>query len=148
MASNRLREFNATSDTEGGMDMSPMIDMVFLLLLFFLVVSNPKLVKIDPNVKIPVATNAQIAKIKQGRIVINVRENGTFFDETTNIGLPDDKAITEYVKEQKDEITNQGDTPRLHLRGDQEAVFKYSRRVIRASAAAGVNEVIFASYIK
>jgi biopolymer transport protein ExbD len=45
MASNRLRAVNAAKQEEGKMDMSPMIDMVFLLLLFFLVVSNPKTIK-------------------------------------------------------------------------------------------------------
>ncbi|MDB4620262.1 biopolymer transporter ExbD, partial [Akkermansiaceae bacterium] len=62
MASNRLRAVNAGDDEEGKMDMSPMIDMVFLLLLFFLVVSNPKTIKIDPNVNPVIASAAQTPK--------------------------------------------------------------------------------------
>ncbi|MGE9267653.1 MAG: biopolymer transporter ExbD [Verrucomicrobiales bacterium] len=148
MASDKLRSYNSAEDSDGEMDMSPMIDMVFLLLLFFLVVSNPKLVKIDPEVKIPVADNAKIAEIKHGRIVVNVRENGDYFDESVQQQLSTDEDLQDYIDELKGQIENQGYTPRLHLRGDSESVFRYSRRVIRAAAAVGVNEVIFASYIK
>ncbi len=148
MASNKLRAYNATNEEGAEMDMSPMIDMVFLLLLFFLVVSNPKLVKIDTNVTIPVAENAKIAEIKQGRIVVNIRENGDYFDESVKQQLSSDQDLEDYIEKIKDKVEDQGDTPRLHLRGDTEAVFRYCRRVIRAAAKVGVNEVIFASYIK
>lgn len=147
MASNKLRAYNTADDGKAEMDMSPMIDMVFLLLLFFLVVSSPKFVKIDDNVKIPVAAHAKIAEIKEGRIVINVRENGEFYTENGE-KLDTDEDIQDYVKVLKEKISNRGETPRLHLRGDTEAVFRYCRRAIRASAAVGVPEVIFASYIK
>ena len=55
MASNKLRAASQDHGEAAEMDMSPMIDMVFLLLLFFLVVSNPKTIKIDAEVKPPVA---------------------------------------------------------------------------------------------
>lgn len=147
MASDKLRAFNEADEDNADIDMSPMIDMVFLLLLFFLVVSNPKLVKIDANVKIPTAEYAKIAEIKHGRIVVNVYENGDYFTENGE-KLETDEDIQDYVKELKEKIDDRGETPRLHLRGDTESIFRYSRRVIRASAAAGVPEVIFASYIK
>jgi biopolymer transport protein ExbD len=40
-----------------------------------------------------------------------------------------------------------GYKPKLHLRGDKEAVFKYSRQVIRAAAKGGVDQVVFAVYV-
>ena len=55
MATDRLRAVNKDDGEPAEMDMSPMIDMVFLLLLFFLVVSNPKTIKIDPNLTPSVA---------------------------------------------------------------------------------------------
>lgn len=129
------------------MDMSPMIDMVFLLLLFFLVVSNPKLIKLDPKVEVPIAEKAKPPEIKQGRIVINVRKDGTFADENGDL-LSDDSAISEHFSKLKAQIDTTGFTPRLHLRGDKSAVFRYSRKVIRLAAAEGITDVIFASFIK
>ncbi|SHI73803.1 biopolymer transport protein ExbD [Rubritalea squalenifaciens DSM 18772] len=152
MASNRLRALNAKPDEELKMDMSPMIDMVFLLLIFFIVVSSPMIVEQDSAVKPPVAYNAKKAEEKHGRIVVNVREDGTFTpekfvkaDKTPNI-LADDDAIKEYVKEARERIEAQGHKARLHLRGDNRALFKYSRQVIKAAAEAGVNHVIFSTF--
>ena len=145
MASKKLRRSNAADDDEAKVDMSPMIDMVFLLLIFFIVNATAIIVKTDPEVLPPVAKNSKPQEDGRGRIVINVREDGTYTDENFVV-LPDDTAIFEVVKTRKEEIDTQGIVPKLHLRGDQNAVFKYSRAAIRSAAAAGVDQVVFAVY--
>jgi len=148
MATQRLRAANADDGEEAKMDMSPMIDMVFLLLLFFLVVSNPKTIKIDPRLKPPIADAAKTAKSKQGKIVINIHNSGDFYaeDATTLFNTKDD--LIEYIKKQKVIIDSRGITPVLHIRGDSTAEFKYCRQVIRSGAAAGVNQVAFGAFKK
>lgn len=126
--------------------MSPMIDMVFLLLIFFIVNSTAIIVKTDPDVLPPVAGNSKAQEDGRGRIVVNVREDGTFTAEDFRVILPDDAAIMDLVSNEKDKIKALGLTPKLHLRGDQDAVFKHSRTVIRAAAEAGVDQVVFAVY--
>jgi biopolymer transport protein ExbD len=79
MASNKLRSAMAGDEGELAIDMSPMIDMVFLLLIFFLVNASMIIVEMDPNVKPPVASHAKEARQRLGRIVINIREDGTLF---------------------------------------------------------------------
>ena len=59
MASSKLRKSSAEPDENMPMDMSPMIDMVFLLLIFFIVNATAIIVKTDPNVEPPVAKNAK-----------------------------------------------------------------------------------------
>ncbi|MEP2776972.1 MAG: biopolymer transporter ExbD [Luteolibacter sp.] len=145
MASKKLRKSSSADDDDAKVDMSPMIDMVFLLLIFFIVNATAIIVKTDPEVLPPVAKNSKAQEDGRGRIVINVREDGTYTDENFVV-LPDETAIFEVVKAQKLEIDNQGIVPKLHLRGDQDAVFKYSRAAIRSAAAAGVDQVIFAVY--
>jgi len=145
--SNKLRDLNGIVDEELKMDMSPMIDMVFLLLIFFIVVSTPMVVETDQNVKPPVAYNAKKPEVEHGRIVINIRADGSVYPMKVKEGmLETDEQITEYVRALKETFTNQGFVPRLHLRGDKASVFKHSRRVIKAAAVAGVNSFIFASY--
>lgn len=146
MASNRLRNANKNQGEDAEMDMSPMIDMVFLLLLFFLVVSNPRTIKIDNEVKPPVAVNAKPVKIKHGKIVINIRKDGTYRAEDTNIQFSDEEGMEEYFQKQKEQIDSVGYAPRLHVRGDKDSVFKYCRKAIRAAARAGINEVVFGAY--
>lgn len=146
MASNKLRRAAAGSDDELKVDMSPMIDLVFLLLIFFIVVSTVIVVKQDPKVKPPIADASKSASDGNGRIVINIREDGTLLSESLGITFDDAEAITKYVKEKKEEEEQKGAQPVVHLRGDKAAAFKYVRKVIKASAAAGVDRVVFAVY--
>ena len=115
MATDRLRAVNKDDGEPAEMDMSPMIDMVFLLLLFFLVVSNPKTIKIDPNLTPSVAENAQAAKTKNGKIVVNVRDNGDFVKEDTKSLMADGAALREYLKAEKERVESKGNEPVLHL---------------------------------
>jgi biopolymer transport protein ExbD len=146
MASKKLHRAAAGSNDELQVDMSPMIDMVFLLLIFFIVASTVIVVKQDPEVKPPVAKYSKKAKDGKGRIVINVRQDGTFLAETATLTFDDAEDIQKYVKERKAIEEGKGLVPVIHLRGDQGVPFKYVRKVIRAAAIAGVDNVIFSVY--
>ena len=124
-----------------------MIDMVFLLLIFFIVNATAIIVKTDPEVEPPVADQAKPQEDGRGRIVVNVREDGTFTAEDYNMMLEDVDAIREYVRESKEEIERQGLAPKLHLRGHKDTVFRHSRTAIRGAAGAGVDQVVFAVYV-
>ena len=52
------------------------------------------------------------------------------------------------MKKARDRVEQLSITPRLHLRGDKEALFKHGRVAVRAAAAAGVNQVLFATFIR
>lgn len=147
MASNRLREAAAGSDEELAIDMSPMIDMVFLLLIFFLVNATMIIVKQDPEVNPPVASFSKKAEDGKGRIVVNIYENGDVFPEYAEDGqLNNDADVEDYVRKAKEQIDQLGYEPKIHLRGDKEAVFLHCRKVIRAAARAGVDQVMFSTY--
>ncbi len=128
--------------------MSPMIDMVFLLLLFFLVNATAIIVKNDPKVNPPVANAGEKQRDGRGRIVVNVRADGSFWAENFNVNLPGEVEIEDMVKKRKEEMMMQGVVPKLHLRGDRDALFKYSRTAIKAAAAAGVEQVVFTVFPK
>jgi len=145
MSSKKLRSARADQGDDLSIDMSPMIDMVFLLLIFFLVTATAVIVKQDPEVEPPIAAHSERAKDAKGRIVINIRQDGDFTTENKQ-PLEGDDAIAAYIKEEERKIDRQGYTPMLHLRGHKSAVFKHARRVIRISADNGVEEVKFATY--
>jgi len=143
-SSSKLRAAKADEGEDLTIDMSPMIDMVFLLLIFFLVNATMIIVKMDPEVEPPVAKNSVKAEDGNGRIVINIREGGELYNEAGE-ELSDDDVI-DFVTKEKDIIDQQGYEPKLHLRGDKRAVFKHCRKVLRLSAKAGVDKVVFATY--
>jgi biopolymer transport protein ExbD len=146
MATSKLRKSASSGDDDCKLDMSPMIDMVFLLLMFFLVNATVIVVKQDPNVNPPIAVNSRKAVDGNGRIVVNIYKDGKFTTEKKQ-PLDNEDAIIELVKTEKSKIDLLGYKPKLHLRGDKEAVFKYSRQVIRAAAKGGVDQVVFAVYV-
>ena len=127
-----------------------MIDMVFLLLIFFIVNATLIIVEMDKRVKVPIARYSERQDDKMGRIVVNV-----YSDEHASEGrfrmadgkeiFNEDKDMVDFIKKQKEYWEDKGQKPRLHLRADEEVHFTYVRRAIRAAAAAGVNEVIFVS---
>ena len=145
MASKKLRKSTSGGDEEAKVDMSPMIDMVFLLLIFFIVNATAIIVQTDPEVQPPIAKNSESPTVGEGRIVINVRQDGTYTNEALEV-MADETDIFDLVKTEKEKIEALGIEPRLHLRGDSDAVFKYSRTAIRAASQAGVDQVIFAVY--
>lgn len=147
----KLRESAAKDDDELNVDMSPMIDMVFLLLIFFIVNATAIIVKTDPEVTPPVADQAKTQEDGRGRIVVNVRVEGDgplFTAEDFNVILENEDAIRDYVREAKEVIDLLGIPPKLHLRGDKDTVFRHSRTAIRAAAGAGVDQVVFAVYVR
>lgn len=145
MPSSKIRKAANPKDDEAKVDMSPMIDMVFLLLIFFIVNATAIIVQTDPDVLPPVAKNSKRQEDGRGRIVINVRQDGTYTNEKLEL-MENEAAIVDLVKKMKEEIIPLGIVPKLHLRGDQDAVFRYSREAIRAAAEAGVDQVVFAVY--
>ncbi len=152
MASKKLRALNAKEEKETAMDMSPMIDMVFLLLIFFVVVSTPMVVKVDPEVKPAIAFNSKKPDDKNGRIVLNIRgekdyRKSAYKDEDGGKMETEDE-IAKYIEEEKMRINrmNSEYKVKLHLRGDKKALFEYSQIAIAAAARAGVVDIVFSVY--
>jgi len=149
MASDKLRSVNSDKGEELEVDMSPMIDMVFLLLIFFIVVSSQVIVKQDPNVKTTIAKNSVKPDDKHGRIVVNIYVNDsgeTKWSREDKTILDDESAVKEYVNEARLQLASTPHQPKLHLRVSQDVEFKESQKVIRAASDSMVNQVVFASY--
>jgi biopolymer transport protein ExbD len=148
MASSKLRSASAEPEAECALDMSPMIDMVFLLLIFFIVNATAIIVQKDPAVRPPVAVNSKPQEVKEGRIVVNIRPDGTFTAEDFNTILPGEEEIHDMVKNMKERHQSLGVVSKLHLRGDKDAVFRYCRTAIRGAARAGVDQVVFGVFVR
>jgi biopolymer transport protein ExbD len=148
MSASKLRRATGEPESECKMDMSPMIDMVFLLLIFFIVNATAIIVKTDPNIKPPVASNSKRQVDGSGRIVVNVRDDGTFTAEDFNTELPGEDEIYDMVRRMKERHQAMGVVSKLHLRGDKDAVFRHSRTAIRGAARAGVDQVVFGVFVR
>jgi biopolymer transport protein ExbD len=133
-------------ETEDGipMDMSPMIDMTFLLLVFFMVASHLITVQIDRRVEPPTAKNAQVAKESSGRVVVNILADGSIWGQNEE-ELPTSEAIQDYVDQTRVRNEANGIPTRLNLRADKNVDTRDIKKVVQAAGEAGVSEVIFGS---
>ena len=145
MASKKLKSVAGGMDENLEMDMSPMIDLTFLLLIFFMVSSHLITVQIDKRVNPPTATNSQVAENAAGRVVVNILADGTIWAQD-KIELTSTESITAYVDEARVRYEEEGITTRLNLRADEAVDTRIIKRVVQAAAEAGVVEIIFGSY--
>lgn len=124
---------------EAQFQMAPMIDMVFLLLVFFMCASHlcqTQNIKLD----IPEATKAVVPKDRPDRWTVNIKENGDLFEGDKPVDI---EALKEHVKAKV--ATN----PKLkiYLRADQHTTYKKVKKVMNAMAAVGISDFIFGVYI-
>lgn len=122
-------------------DLSPMIDLVFLLLIFFMVTANIITYEKDSRVVVPVASDAKVPKLVEGRVVMNVLEDGTIVDTKKRVLSLEE--LTQLMKRSKD----RNPKTRLHLRADARVSYKHIKAASRASAKGEVPTVIFSTYV-
>ena len=122
-------------------DLSPMIDLVFLLLIFFMVSSTLITIRQDPNITIPIASDGKVPKQVRGRIVVNVYQDGTVKSESGEV------LTLDQVENRMRLAKQENPSVRLHVRADQVAAHAMVKDVIDASARGGVVNVIFSTYI-
>ena len=145
MSSKKLTRARAAAGDAMKMDMSPMIDMVFLLLIFFMIASQMITIKMDPAVLPPVADQSVRSSVYKGRFVVNIYEDGTFKDIDWN-PITEDQ-ITERISRLAQKQKGTANPAKLHIRADRLAPVLSVKKVTKAAGAGGVNTVIFSSYV-
>ena len=138
-------------EPEANVDMTPMIDCVFQLLIFFMVCATMSKVDQTPEVVLPIAPKAAIPDNPVGRGVVNIVPLGTpVGDGATSADKPfiiagqitDEPGLVAAISERLKTEPNL----RLYLRVDRNAEFKTVKCAIRACANAGVFDIIFGAF--
>lgn len=133
-------------------DMTPMIDCVFLLLIFFMVVATMSKVDMTPEIELPVAPKAAVPEDLRARGIINILPNG--FETAAGEVVAEDKpfmvsgTLVDDRGLRKAIDSRRAAEPELRvvMRIDANTSFKVVQRGIKACAEAGVFDVIFSSY--
>jgi len=126
-------------DDEMGFQLAPMIDMTFLLLIFFMVTTKISKEQIKEDIKLPVASSAIIPKDVSNRDIISIDGQGQYFigSEPT-----DKKSLAQYLKKRFENYP----PLRLYIRADKTTPAKKIKEVMKMAADAGALDVIFGSY--
>lgn len=126
---------------EIGMEMTPMIDIVFLLLIFFMVTATFQRVETDPKVKLPTADAADPDQRVPGTTVVNVRQDGTI---TVNKRVYREADLPALFMQ----IVSDTPNPIVVVRGDRDSHLATFLRILQACAMAGIENVRVAVKMK
>jgi biopolymer transport protein ExbD len=118
--------------------MAPMIDMVFLLLVFFMCASHMQ-TQTSIAMNIPFASKGVIPKERPDRWIVNVLADGSVMSGPSPVTVADLKA--QIVERRKGEPNL-----KVYLRADADARHVEVKKVMRAMAEAGVDDFIFGVY--
>lgn len=119
-------------------DMSPMIDMVFLLLIFFIVASQ--FVDTKPVVDIPEAEAGVVPTEITNRLMISVKQNGSYY--MGNEETPSDlEAVSQRIAEEYEGNENL----RVLIRADASTRYEVNKRIMETCADIGANNLVFAT---
>ena len=137
---------------EGGIDMTPMIDMVFLLLVFFMCAATLSKVDFTPEINLPLAPKAQIPDDLRNRGTVNILPVGAAIGsgETVTREKPfliRGRLLDERELQQEITAIRGGNADlRVYMRIDRNSEFALVQRAIKACAAAGVFDIVFGTY--
>lgn len=118
-------------------NMSPMIDMVFLLLIFFIVASI--VVKEKVSVNIPSAVYAKVPENIAGRLIISVNKQKELF-----VGLQ--KVTLDQLRSRLDQEAAADPKLKVMIRTDGDVPFEVNQDIMMACADAGLVDMIFSAY--
>lgn len=132
-------KFRDTNRQQGAdLELAPMIDVVFLLLIFFIVTWQFARFERDMDISVPAAEEAENTDRQKGEIIVNVRKNGDIIlngGDVTEAELLDKlNAISSVYPDQA-----------VILRGSSEAEFQKIITVLDQIKKAGIWNVAFAT---
>jgi len=120
-------------------DMAPMIDMVFQLLIYFMCAATLSQVDFTPEVLLPVAKKAQVPEELRNRGTINILPDGRFMVSGEYVHEKQVLAIMQRKREAEPDV-------KLYLRANRAVPFKQVKKVLRSCAEAGICDVIFGAF--
>jgi biopolymer transport protein ExbD len=122
-----------------GFNMSPMIDMVFQLLIFFMVMSHFNNMQ-NVDLAIPTAIHAVVPTDRPDRLAVNIKKDGSLFCAEKPANNLD--ALKTMVKEYKEVVPS----IKVYVRADKETPHKYVRQVMNAMGELGIDDFIFGAF--
>ena len=127
-------------DEEPTIAMAPLIDVVFLLIIFFLVATSfyrPKPEQ-DLDVQLPKATEGEERPDPSPDIIINVRQSGVFVVEGRVLSIQE---LSQLLVDAVAKDPEQG----VIVRGDRRAIYDNVVSVFDACARAGIESLSIAT---
>lgn len=139
----RMRNDPGAASGEGGLDMTPMIDVTFQLIIFFMLVTD-----IADNSKekliLPTAHKAEIDVVEPGRLVINVKRTGEIIIGGLEHSDADLRRVFKYEATYSPK-ENGLPTRALYVRADKFADYRHIERIMALAQEALLWRMMFST---
>ena len=119
-------------------DMTPMMDIVFQLIAFFMIVAT-YVTREKVEVELPLAVNAAMAENQQGRMLISITLDGQVWAGSQPVTL-DELATTVRAWLADDAKA------KIVIRADRSNSYGLVKQVMKVCRDAGIADIIFASF--
>ena len=121
--------------------LAPMIDVVFLLLIFFIATMQFSQSERELNVSVPVAEEGADARQTVGEIIVNVKEDGEV--------VVDNAVMTQaQLFEKLQRIAAVHKNQAIRIRGDGQVEYQKIVEVIDVCQKAGIPHISFATQVQ
>jgi biopolymer transport protein ExbD len=123
----------AAAEEGVNVDLTPVIDMVFLLLIFFLVATTFQQTEREMKIALPAAEAAGPISMALREIVINIDDSGAIFIAGRQVSEDDLRTmVTEALRANPDQ--------KISVRADRAAAYDSVARVLGICKAAGADQ--------
>ncbi len=121
-------------------NMTPMIDVVFLLIIFFLVSSH--LAKQENHVELALPTAASALDDPETRetLTVNILANGQWQIAGANV---DERSTPTKLRQR---VMRTGEPVQLRIRTDRHVPYSRIEPLLRQAAEAGIGDIVFSVY--
>lgn len=117
--------------------MTPMIDVVFLLIIFFLVSSHLAQQESQIPLDLPAATSGLDELMARESIVIHVLPDGSWMTSGASVSVQDlDLILGKRVRETDQPL-------QLRIRTDRNVPYEHLEPILQASVRNGIGDVVF-----
>lgn len=131
-------KFSSRQPEAASMQMAPMIDIVFLLLIFFIVTWNYTRAETELSVSVPTAQEGAEPNRRPYEIIINLLADGSIRVESVTIDL-------DQLHDRLEPIARQAPNQPVRIRGDASASFQNLVDVVDICQRAGIWNISFAT---
>jgi biopolymer transport protein ExbD len=131
-------KFQSPKPEAAGMQLAPMIDIVFLLLIFFIVTWQFSRSETEMKISVPTSEEGADPKRVLGEIIVNVRKSGEVVVEGHELSR-------EQLHERLQRIARLHENQPVRLRGDADCTYQTIVEVIDTCQKAGIWNISFAT---
>ena len=122
-----------------GMQIAPMVDITWIMIIFFMVTNEIAENEYDVPIKLPIATAAVVPDEMAGRVIVNLDAQGSYLLGNEKLDLAE---LTSQLKRRMIEFP----PLKVYLRADANTAALRTKEFYRACAEAGAVEIVLGTF--